>query len=462
MKKLLAIAMALVLAASMVACGSDEKDTSASDTTVSDTTVSDTTTAGDDTTTAETVIPELEGMTYEQFVAAADQAEIKIVTYVQNKQSWWDNKATIYTQNADGGYFLYEMQCTEEDYNKLVPGTKIEVTGYKAAFHGELELIDATYSIVEGETYVASAKDVTSLLGTADLEKDMNKFVAFKGMTIEASKNDSDEDVACVFKAEGDDIYFKASVNGKTYDFCIEKYLTGPDTDVYKAVSALKIGDTVNMEGFLYWYDGANPHITSVSVVNGTDSSTETEGEVTQPAESESQNGNETVAPTVSFCKPGEIIDTVIADDKVSVTITAGENVLKVEKSGDIACMTMGGVSNYVDLKSGKLYAPTQDGKWIHTDEEITYDFETFLSTKANIDSSMYYFNSSYYEDFDDDDTVLTFKTLTLSVLSTATGCTFERSASAYTVTETYPDGTVVKVAFDLSAEPQLTLPVVS
>ena len=28
----------------------------------------------------------------------------------------------------------------------------------------------------------------------------------------------------------------------------------------------LKIGDKVDMEGFLYWYEGVNPHITSVTV----------------------------------------------------------------------------------------------------------------------------------------------------------------------------------------------------
>ena len=28
----------------------------------------------------------------------------------------------------------------------------------------------------------------------------------------------------------------------------------------------LKVGDTVDLEGFLYWYEGVNPHITSVTV----------------------------------------------------------------------------------------------------------------------------------------------------------------------------------------------------
>ena len=36
---------------------------------------------------------------------------------------------------------------------------------------------------------------------------------------------------------------------------------------VYTTVSALTAGEVVDVEGFLYWYEGANPHITSVKVV---------------------------------------------------------------------------------------------------------------------------------------------------------------------------------------------------
>ena len=35
----------------------------------------------------------------------------------------------------------------------------------------------------------------------------------------------------------------------------------------HQAVRELKVGDTVDLEGFLYWYEGAQPHITSVSPV---------------------------------------------------------------------------------------------------------------------------------------------------------------------------------------------------
>ena len=64
----------------------------------------------------------------------------------------------------------------------------------------------------------------------------------------------------------GDDIYVTLSVNGASYDFCVERYLTGPETEVYTAVGELEVGDVVNVEGFLYWYEGVNTHITAIAV----------------------------------------------------------------------------------------------------------------------------------------------------------------------------------------------------
>lgn len=244
MKKTIALTLALSLVLSLTACGkggnggSDEKS---------------------------------EGvMTYAEYMDAALDSEVVIETYVQAKQSWWEDKATIYAQDKDGGYFIYNMACSEEDYGKLTPGTKIKVTGYKTEWSGEVEIAEgATFEIEEGN-YIAAAEDVTSLLGSDDLIKHQNKFVAFKGMTVEASKDADGNDVPFLYNwdgsgQEGDDLYFNVSVNGQTYNFVVESYLCDSSTDVYKAVQGLNIGDKIDMEGFLYWYEGANPHITSVT-----------------------------------------------------------------------------------------------------------------------------------------------------------------------------------------------------
>ena len=66
----------------------------------------------------------------------------------------------------------------------------------------------------------------------------------------------------------GDDIYVTVTLNDKDYSFCVERYLTGPETDVYTAFATLTAGDVVDIEGFLYWYQGPNPHITAVAAAN--------------------------------------------------------------------------------------------------------------------------------------------------------------------------------------------------
>ena len=208
-------------------------------------------------------------MTYADYSAAAEETEVTVEFFVQGKQSFWENSVTIYGQDKDGGYFVYGMPCTQEEYDKLTVGTKLKVKGYKTSWAGEVEIIDATFEIEEGN-WVAEATDVTSLLGTDGLLAHKDKLVSFKGMKVEASIDADGNEKPFLYKwngtgTQGDDIYFNVSVNGQTYQFTVETNLCDSTTDVYKAAEALSIGDTVNLEGFLYWYEGPNPHITKIS-----------------------------------------------------------------------------------------------------------------------------------------------------------------------------------------------------
>lgn len=211
-------------------------------------------------------------MTYAEYMAAAIDAPVVIETYVQAKQSWWENKATLYTQDHDGAYFIYNMTCSEEDYAKLVPGTKIKVTGFKAEWSGEIEIAEgATFEIEEG-SYIATPVDLTALFGTDELIKHQNEMFSVKGAVVTAiGQNDAGEDVAFFYKwnnsgEDGDDLYFKVKIGENEFTFTVESYLCDKTTEVYSAVKNLKVGDTIDMEGFLYWYEGVNPHITKVTV----------------------------------------------------------------------------------------------------------------------------------------------------------------------------------------------------
>jgi hypothetical protein len=249
MKKFLAIVLALTFVFAFVACG--KKDHEFKDV-------------------------KSEGvMTYDEFAAAALKSKVTIEGYVQAKQVYSEQygNTSLYLQDTKGAYFVYRLACTAEEYAKFTEGVKVKIVGYKAVWSGEVEIIDVeSFSVDSSVKYTAPVFDATSLLGSDDLIKHQNEKVSFKGLTVKASKDADGNEVAYLYKwngtgAEGDDLYFNVALGDKEFQFLVESDLCGADTEVYKAVKNLKVGDTIDLEGFLYWYDGVNPHITSVKVV---------------------------------------------------------------------------------------------------------------------------------------------------------------------------------------------------
>ena len=326
---------------------------------------------------------------YDEFMAAEVGSTVTVEAYVQGHQSWWDNKLTVYLQDENGGYFAYEMECTEAQASQITVGTKIKVTGKKAEWAGEIEIYNpcTLVEIIEGDTWVAPTTDVTAKMGTEDLINYMNRKVTFKGLEViayddgtetysmtmteteeiapgvelemtmafvivfddgtlkqnvslaetniddlglddatvamlEASFANMSYEMEGTYEIDGDtitttvegytstsayaegtdddgeyiiigegamaqkmykvvpaisydpdksdsDIYFRAKdANGNVVEFCVEYYLTNNATATYKAALALEVGDTVDVEGFLYWYNGANPHVTKITVAD--------------------------------------------------------------------------------------------------------------------------------------------------------------------------------------------------
>ena len=120
----------------------------------------------------------------------------------------------------------------------------------------ELELIEGTYF----------AKPVffpdDQILDSAY----QNRYFGMTGLTVVAK-----DDTGAAFYynwdnsgSDGNDLYFDVQFGDAVYSFTVESYLTGPGTDVYETVKSLQPGDVISVFGYLYWYEGANPHIVSV------------------------------------------------------------------------------------------------------------------------------------------------------------------------------------------------------
>lgn len=271
MKKFLSVLLALGLAVSATACAGGASSSSEAASSEPEATPA----AESEAATSEAAAATGEVMTYDEYMAAAVDEAVTIESCVQAKQSYYAEQgtATVYLQDEDGAYFAYDMACTQEEYDQMTEGTRIRVSGYKAEWSGEVEIMDGQLDeILEGDTYVAEPLDVTELLGTDELESHQNEKVKFTGLTVAPSTIEGDTtEYAFLYNydgsgTQGDDVYFNVEYNGEKYQFLVESYLCDSESEVYKAVEALEIGQTIDCEGFLYWYEGVNPHITSVTV----------------------------------------------------------------------------------------------------------------------------------------------------------------------------------------------------
>ena len=247
MKKYLAIILALCMVLSLCACGQTA-------TPAAEETAAEETAAVEEPVVEEAPATE-PAMTYADFAAAAIDDAVVVECYVQAHESWWSDKITVYAADKDGAYLLYDLACSEEDAAKLVPGAKIRVSGVKAEWSGEIEIADATFEFVDGDSYVAPAYDATELYGTDELADHMNALISVKGLVIA-------EDVDSAWDASSD-LYIPVTLNGQEFTFTLRRYLTGNDSDTYAQVKDLVAGDIIDVEAYLYWYEGPQARIIS-------------------------------------------------------------------------------------------------------------------------------------------------------------------------------------------------------
>lgn len=236
MKKMLALILAAVMALGCISCAAAE----------------------------ETV------MTYADFAAAEVDDAVVVEAYVQSAayNATYGN-VSIFLADEDGAYYVYRAACDDALAEQLAVGAKVLVKGFKAEWSGEVEIVDATLTVLEG-SYIAEAVDVTEELAADTLVEKINQYVAVKGATVVAY-NEAGDAFSYAWDGSGQagansDLYFSVQVGEAVYSFTVESDECAEGTDVYTAVTNLKVGDVIDLEGFLYWYAGAQVHVHAVTV----------------------------------------------------------------------------------------------------------------------------------------------------------------------------------------------------
>lgn len=220
-----------------------------------------------------------QAMTYEQFMEAEAGDEVTIEGFIAAKQSWWNDQVTLYllTETSGEGYFVYNMACTEDENNNVYKiGTYVHIeASAKTVFAGEHEIMGDDITKVEvidagDKTMNTTPIDVSNKL--TSLEQYQNSYFKATLTVVEYETTDQNVvvDSSNAFGYKGstptDDLYFTISDGTTELACCVEAYLTGSETAVHQTVQTLSVGDEVTVEGYLYWWNGANPHITSIVI----------------------------------------------------------------------------------------------------------------------------------------------------------------------------------------------------
>ena len=131
MKKLLTVLLSMLMLCGLAACSKNEKTVTQNDT------PTDVPTAKND---------------YASYMEADVDSEVEVLMSVQATQGYWEDngqgKLTIYGEDDNGGYFVYNANVDKETAEKVVEGALIKVTGIKGEWSGEVEILDASVEVV--------------------------------------------------------------------------------------------------------------------------------------------------------------------------------------------------------------------------------------------------------------------------------------------------------------------------
>lgn len=210
-------------------------------------------------------------VTHDEYVDAPIGSTMTIEAYVQARQDGQNEPVILYLQDPDGAYFCYNVKCDQKTLAVLEMGQKVRITGTKQEWWTMPELMDCSVTPLVG-TYVPEAIDVTDLLGADELSAHQAEKVIMRGLTVEASADKEGNDAVYLMGYDGmgdpdDDLVFSASKDGKTYKFVVEPDLSINPATLYKDIHNLRVGDVVDVECFLYWFDEEpNPHVYQINL----------------------------------------------------------------------------------------------------------------------------------------------------------------------------------------------------
>lgn len=203
-----------------------------------------------ETLTYNYTVPKFRELTWAEFTAAADDTAVVIKGVIGGIVNT-SNKHELYLQDADGGYYVYDLPVAEME--GLAIGTEIRVRGTRDTYYGVNQVVDADVEILNATPVDVVAEDVTEAFINAESTKDAS-LVALQSKLIKISG------ATVLGQDKGDASYFNFKIGDKkTYvRLSSSACMFGTeDQEAFKAAVEANIGMTADVTGFISVYNNA-------------------------------------------------------------------------------------------------------------------------------------------------------------------------------------------------------------
>lgn len=306
--------------------------------------------------TFERKIPAFKELTYAEYIAAADDDTVVVkgvVTAVMGI-SKGNTYNCLYFQDADGGYYAYDLTSDPAEAGVL-PGMTVRVTGTRDTYSGTVEIASGSFEIIDNNVTDVTAVDYTELYKAAETLKDealvgkQSILVTVKGVEVTGEDTTSGY---YKFKLGELETYVRISSS-----VCP---ITKDEQATFKASHAEHLGWTADVTGVVCVYDGAF-YLTPVTVGSFEYVSLPVKDDAGMV---EFEKGNLSLVASVTENKEIELVTAGKSYDKVSVSwtsdsefavVTDGKLVITLPETDAVAkitaTLTCGSASDTVEFE---------------------------------------------------------------------------------------------------------------
>ncbi len=138
-------------------------------------------------TSYDRTVPKFKELTWAEFTATEDEKAVVIKGVISGIVNT-DTKHELYLQDADGGYYVYNLEAAKME--GLAVGMEIRVRGIRDTYYGVNQIVDAGVEILNATPVAVTPNDITATFSAAEslqaeeLTKLQSTVVTIKGVTV--------------------------------------------------------------------------------------------------------------------------------------------------------------------------------------------------------------------------------------------------------------------------------------